>query len=125
MMVSETGRFKVNERICLSISDYHPETWNPVWPVRSIIIGLISFFVTDMTTVGSIRDISKEKQAEIAQNSKSKLTNMKIYKDLFLSFENNIGIGKAPAPKQNDNSVDGNLKINNTEENKESFEIEK
>lgn len=66
MMVSETGRFKVNERICLSISDYHPETWNPVWPVRSIIIGLISFFVTDMTTVGSIRDISKEKQAEIA-----------------------------------------------------------
>lgn len=49
---------------------------------------------------------------------------MKIYKDLFISFENNIGIGKAPAPKQKDNSADENLKINNTEENKESFSIE-
>jgi len=47
MMTTETGRFRVNDRICLSISDYHPESWNPVWPVRSIIIGLISFFVTD------------------------------------------------------------------------------
>lgn len=61
MMTSENGRFTTNARICLSISDYHPESWNPVWPVRSIIIGLISFFVTKDHTVGSIRDTSVER----------------------------------------------------------------
>ena len=53
MMVSESGRFQTNQRICLSISDYHPESWNPVWPIRSIIIGLISFMVSDQRTAGS------------------------------------------------------------------------
>ena len=54
MMVTETGSFRVNARICLSISDYHPETWNPAWPIRSIIIGLISFMCTNSLTAGSI-----------------------------------------------------------------------
>jgi len=53
MLTSDSGRFKTNERICLSISDYHPEQWNPVWPVRSVIIGLTSFMVTDVGTVGA------------------------------------------------------------------------
>ena len=53
MMITENGRFECNKRICLSISDYHPETWNPIWPIGSIIIGLISFFVTEEATVGS------------------------------------------------------------------------
>ncbi|ORZ35162.1 ubiquitin-conjugating enzyme/RWD-like protein [Catenaria anguillulae PL171] len=28
-MLTPSGRFKPGERICLSYSDYHPETWNP------------------------------------------------------------------------------------------------
>ena len=58
MMITESGRFKVNARICLSISDYHPESWNPVWPIRSIIVGLTSFFVTNLNTVGSLNGVS-------------------------------------------------------------------
>ncbi len=54
LMLTETGRFTLNYKICLTISDYHPETWNPVWPVPSVVIGLISFFVTEDATVGSI-----------------------------------------------------------------------
>ena len=42
MMVNEIGRFQVNQRICLSISDFHPESWNPIWPIKLIIIGLMS-----------------------------------------------------------------------------------
>jgi ubiquitin-protein ligase len=39
------GRFHTwNEGICLSISDYHPESWNPVWKVSQIVIGLTSFW---------------------------------------------------------------------------------
>ena len=53
MMVTETGRFSMNQRICLSISDFHPESWNPVWPIKSIIIALISFMTSNQSTVGS------------------------------------------------------------------------
>lgn len=32
-------------RLCLSISDYHPDTWNPAWTVSTILTGLLSFMV--------------------------------------------------------------------------------
>jgi len=72
LMVTESGRFSMNYKICLTISDYHPETWNPVWPVSSIVIGLISFFVTDDMTVGSISK-SKDDRRRIAHESAAKL----------------------------------------------------
>ena len=93
MMVTPSGRFNVNEKICLSISDYHPESWNPVWPVRSIIIGLISFFVTNQDTVGSLKQVPVSQQAQIAAESKDKIVTHKIYKELFKEYENFIGIG--------------------------------
>ena len=62
MMTTDNGRFSINQRICLSISDYHPETWNPVLSVRSIIIGLVSFFVSEDETVGSIRTTVEERR---------------------------------------------------------------
>ncbi|TYZ69210.1 hypothetical protein PybrP1_011921 [[Pythium] brassicae (nom. inval.)] len=43
LMLTPNGRFEVNRRICLSMSDFHPETWNPVWAVASILTGLYSF----------------------------------------------------------------------------------
>ena len=33
-------------RLCLSISDFHPDTWNPAWSVSTILTGLLSFMVT-------------------------------------------------------------------------------
>lgn len=36
------GRFAVNTKLCLSITDYHPESWNPMWSVsiRSLLAAL-------------------------------------------------------------------------------------
>ena len=45
LMLTPNGRFEVNQRICLSMSDFHPESWNPLWSVGSILIGLYSFMV--------------------------------------------------------------------------------
>ena len=58
--VTETGRFLTNASICLSISHYHPESWDPVWTVRTIIIGFISFMVSNQDTLNSI--ISKKSE---------------------------------------------------------------
>lgn len=58
-MFTPSGRFETNTRICLSMSDYHPETWNPSWGVRTILLGLYSFMIEDHFsdgTIGSIMD---------------------------------------------------------------------
>lgn len=41
MMATPTGRFKTLTRLCLSISDFHPESWSPAWTIEKIILGLI------------------------------------------------------------------------------------
>ena len=53
-MITPNGRFETNKRLCMSMSDFHPESWNPLWGVSTIIVGLISFMITDDRTVGSI-----------------------------------------------------------------------
>jgi ubiquitin-conjugating enzyme E2 J2 len=53
-MFTPNGRFKVNTRLCLSMSDFHPETWNPMWSVGTILMGLYSFMLEDSPTYGSI-----------------------------------------------------------------------
>lgn len=60
------GRFETNTKICLSISGYHPETWQPSWSIRTAILALIGFFPTDGNgAVGSI-DCSKEARRKLA-----------------------------------------------------------
>ena len=56
LMCTVSGRFEVNKRLCLSISDYHPETWNPSWRIETILLGLVSFMLdeTDPATAGGI-----------------------------------------------------------------------
>ena len=36
------------------MSDFHPETWNPMWSVSTILMGLYSFMLEDSPTHGSI-----------------------------------------------------------------------
>lgn len=46
-------RFRLH-RLCLSITDFHPDTWNPAWSVSTILTGLLSFMVEKGPTLGSI-----------------------------------------------------------------------
>ena len=46
-MITPNGRFATNKRLCLSISDFHPDTWNPAWSVATILTGLLSFMVIE------------------------------------------------------------------------------
>lgn len=54
IMITPNGRFRENTRICLSMSDYHPELWNTSWYVSTILVGLQSFMYETTDTVGSI-----------------------------------------------------------------------
>ncbi|XP_023238367.1 ubiquitin-conjugating enzyme E2 J2-like isoform X2 [Centruroides sculpturatus] len=61
-MITPNGRFKCNTRLCLSISDFHPDTWNPAWSVSTILTGLLSFMVEKNPTLGSIETSDFEKR---------------------------------------------------------------
>ncbi|XP_011158987.1 ubiquitin-conjugating enzyme E2 J2 [Solenopsis invicta] len=61
-MTTPNGRFKVNTRLCLSISDFHPDTWNPAWSVSTILTGLLSFMIEKSPTLGSINTTDYEKR---------------------------------------------------------------
>ncbi|KAI8385860.1 uncharacterized protein HLK63_I00913 [Nakaseomyces glabratus] len=61
-MITPNGRFKENTRLCLSMSDYHPDTWNPGWSVATILNGLLSFMTGDESTTGSITTTQQEKK---------------------------------------------------------------
>ncbi|XP_076031535.1 ubiquitin-conjugating enzyme E2 J2-like [Oratosquilla oratoria] len=67
-MLTPSGRFKTNTRLCLSISDFHPDTWNPAWSVATILTGLLSFMLEKSPTFGSIETGDYEKQ-QLAQQS--------------------------------------------------------
>ena len=51
MMLTPNGRFNTNTRLCLSMSDFHPETWVPAWSVASILNGVLSFMLESTPTV--------------------------------------------------------------------------
>nr|QBH73229.1 ubiquitin-conjugating enzyme E2 j2 [Isotomurus palustris] len=62
-MITPNGRFKTNTRLCLSISDFHPDTWNPAWSVGTILTGLLSFMLEKSPTLGSIETTDQEKKS--------------------------------------------------------------
>lgn len=68
LMLTPSGRFAVNTRLCLSMSDFHPESWNPMWSVSSILSGLQSFFYEETPTTGAVQ-ASKEARRLLAAAS--------------------------------------------------------
>lgn len=53
-MMTPSGRFQTSTRLCLSISDFHPKSFNPAWEVSTILTGLLSFMTSEEMTTGSI-----------------------------------------------------------------------
>lgn len=74
-MTTPNGRFMTQKKICLSMSDFHPESWNPMWSVSSILTGLLSFMMDNSPTTGAVNTTVAEKQrlakASLAFNCKN------------------------------------------------------
>jgi len=62
LMLTPNGRFQQNRRLCLSMSDFHPESWNPMWSVSTILTGLYSFMLERNPTLGSIETTHQRKR---------------------------------------------------------------
>lgn len=81
-MITPSGRFQVDTRLCLSISDFHPDTWNPSWTVSTILMGLVSFMNETSPTLGSLTTSEAEKRSLARRSIEFNLKD-KTFCDLF------------------------------------------
>ncbi|KAI0477161.1 ubiquitin-conjugating enzyme [Xylariaceae sp. FL0804] len=61
-MHTPSGRFQPSTRLCLSISDFHPRSFNPAWEVSTILIGLLSFMTSEEMTTGSVSATERDRR---------------------------------------------------------------
>lgn len=70
VMLTPSGRFATDTKICLSISSFHPESWQPSWSVRSALIALIAFMQSSGDgAIGSI-EVSSEIRRQMAAEAR-------------------------------------------------------
>ncbi|EGC45537.1 ubiquitin-conjugating enzyme E2 [Histoplasma capsulatum var. duboisii H88] len=67
-MHTPSGRFQPSTRLCLSISDFHPKSFNPAWEVSTILIGLLSFMTSEEMTTGSVSASESERKILAARS---------------------------------------------------------
>lgn len=67
-MHTPSGRFQPSTRLCLSISDFHPKSFNPAWEVSTILIGLLSFMTSEEMTTGSVSASEGERRLLAARS---------------------------------------------------------
>lgn len=72
ILLTQSGRFQINMKICLSFSAYHPEEWQPAWGIRTILEAIVSFLPSPGGgAVGALDWSSKErKRAALASRVK-------------------------------------------------------
>lgn len=68
LFITPNGRFQPSTKICMNMTSYHPETWNPSWSVATILVGLLSFMSEDAITAGSIQTTDDEKRQMASQS---------------------------------------------------------
>lgn len=72
--IQPNGRFETNKEICMSMSSYHPDTWQPAWTskshvVRTMLEGLVSFLPEENASgIGAINS-SPEARRKYAESS--------------------------------------------------------
>ncbi|KDR70980.1 hypothetical protein GALMADRAFT_144442 [Galerina marginata CBS 339.88] len=81
-MFTPSGRFQPDRKICFSMSDFHPGSWNPAWSVATILTGLLSFMLSDEMTTGSVTSSDSHKRAFAARSHGWNITQQR-FKDAF------------------------------------------
>ena len=83
-MDTPSGRFTPGKSICMSMSEYHPETWNPLWSTSSILTGLLSFMLEPTPSTGTI-ETSESEKLQFALQSSAHNQGDNMYRILFAS----------------------------------------
>ena len=66
ILLTPNGRFEINKKICLSISEHHPETWQPSWSIRTVLLAIIGFMPTPGKGAIGALDWTDEERRKLA-----------------------------------------------------------
>ncbi|CAG9534757.1 unnamed protein product [Cercopithifilaria johnstoni] len=69
ILLTPNGRFQLNQKICLSISGHHPESWQPSWSIRTALLALIGFMPTDAAGALGSLEYPPEERRKLAKIS--------------------------------------------------------
>ncbi|KAK0457396.1 UBC-like protein [Desarmillaria tabescens] len=84
-MLTPSGRFHPDKKICFSMSDFHPGSWNPAWSVATILTGLLSFMLSDEMTTGSVTSSDTHKRTYAQRSHGWNLTQAR-FKEAFPDY---------------------------------------
>ncbi|PBK83221.1 UBC-like protein [Armillaria gallica] len=75
-ILTPSGRFRPDKKICFSMSDFHPGSWNPAW---------ISFMLSDDITTGSVTSSDTDKRTYAQQSHGWNITQAR-FKEAFPEY---------------------------------------
>ena len=83
--LTPNGRFDIDKKLCFSNSSYHKESWSPLWTIKTIILGFLSFFLEKKSSgVGHLVLSIDEKIIFAEKSQEYNKTILKKYLDLFI-----------------------------------------
>jgi len=117
-MLTPSGRFDIDQKICLTNSGYHQSDWSPMWNMRSLLLGFSSIMADDSTNGISHRHDSYETRRKYALDSFS--FNLRHYPELLKKFKFTICDNSG-----NPIGMKTDEEINNEEKDKKQAEKQK
>jgi ubiquitin-protein ligase len=111
-MMTPSGRFEINKKICFSNSGYHSESWSPLWGIHQIIMGMISFFYERTSHgISHISSSTEEQRANYALDSVE--YNNKYLKSTLALFEQPISNNSSNGSPSNSTATTTTVKVTN------------
>lgn len=107
-VLTPSGRFKVDSKICLSNTGYHKESHSPIWTIEQIIVGFVSIFYDDKETgVSHIKDTATNRMT-FSENSFQ--YNMQKYPEIMKKFDQFVDEdGYARSDKEIEQIIDDHM----------------
>ena len=112
-MLTPSGRFSINKKICLTNSSYHSDQWSAMWNIKTILLGFLSIMLDN--NVGGISHINESICIKKTYAKESLKYNRKYYSRILDKFDNFINKNK----KLNFSKINEYLKLNYLSTDKE------
>lgn len=90
MMLTPSGRFDINKKLCTSFTGYHKDLYSASWNISSMCCGFISFLTdnfdhAESKGIGGISSTPEYKK-QIAKESRNYIKNNKVVFDIFETY---------------------------------------
>ncbi len=100
VMLTPSGRFMINQKICMSNTKFHTDEWSAAWNISTILAGFLSIMLDD--AAHGIAHLKHHTDAEIAEFADQSIAfNEKNYPKIYKEFQRLIENRKMAKEKQN------------------------